>query len=370
MIRIKSPGRICLFGEHQDYLDYPIISMAISKYIYLEAKRNSVKKFEISLPDLNQFMEIPLNNKEIEYTSKRDYLISGYNQFIRKNFRFNKGYKIKITGDIPINAGVASSSALVICWLYFLNFITERKMEPFQMALEGYKTEVKEFQEGGGMMDHFTSVFGNLIFLKPKESKPQLKTYDLTLNGFVLGNSMEKKATIDDLIRTKSSSLRAFEVISSIFPKFDRFSTKLEDLEPYLSSLKEEYKRKIIGNIINRDITTKAKNLIENFIISVKQGINPSVDLDFSKKLGTLLNQHQEQLRDNIKVSTSKINKIIEDCIEAGAYGSKINGSGFGGTMFALFPNSEQILKKTIQKAGGKAYNIKTSYGVETYWKQ
>jgi galactokinase len=367
MIRIKSPGRICLFGEHQDYLDYPIISMAISKYIYLEAERISAKKFEIHLPNLNQIMEIPLNNEELDYSSKRDYLISGYNQFIRKKFRFNKGYKIKITGDIPINAGVASSSALVISWLYFLNFITESKMEPFQMALEGYYTEVKEFQEGGGMMDHFTSVFGNLIFLKPEKSKPQLKTYDLILDGFVLGNSMEKKATVDDLVRTKISSLKAFEIITSVFPKFNRFYTKLEDIEPYLSSIKEEYKRKIIGNIINRDITNKAKNLIENYIISVKQGISPSVDLDFYHKIGTLLNQHQKQLRDNIGVSTSKINKIIEDCLETGAFGCKINGSGFGGTMFALFPNNEQILKETIQKAGGKAYDIKTSYGVETY---
>ena len=94
MIKIKSPGRICLFGEHQDYLDYPIISMAISKYIYLEAESISKKKFEISLPDLNQFIEIPLNDKEQEYVSNRDYLISGYNQFIRKKFRFKKGYKI------------------------------------------------------------------------------------------------------------------------------------------------------------------------------------------------------------------------------------------------------------------------------------
>ena len=68
-------------------------------------------------------------------------------------------------------------------------------MEPFQMALEGYNTEVKEFQEGGGMMDHFTSVFGNLIFLKPEEPKPQLKTYDLTLKGFVLGNNYGKHDT-------------------------------------------------------------------------------------------------------------------------------------------------------------------------------
>jgi galactokinase len=367
MIRIKSPGRICLFGEHQDYLDYPVISMAISKYIYLEAKRISEKKLKINLPNLNQFMEIPLNNEELGYSSKRDYLISGYNQFIRKKFRFNKGYNIKITGDIPINSGVASSSALVICWLFFLNFITERKLEPFQMALEGYNAEVKEFQEGGGMMDHFTSVFGNLIFLKPEESKPQIKTYDLTLDGFVLGNSLEKKATVDDLVRTKFSSLKAFEILQSIFPTFNRFSTKLEDIEPYLSSIKKEYKKKIIGNVINRDITYKAKILIENHNTLVKREINTSVDLEFYKKLGTLLNQHQEQLRDNIGVSTSKINKIIGDCIETGAFGAKINGSGFGGTMFALFPNNEPILKNAIQNAGGKAYNIKTSYGVESY---
>jgi len=80
-----------------------------------------------------------------------------------------------------------------------------------------------------------------------------------------------------------------------------------------------------------------------------------------------LFGEHQEQLRDNIEVSTSKINKIIEECIETGAFGCKINGSGFGGTMFALFRNNERILKKTIQRAGGKAYNIKTSNGVGIY---
>jgi len=67
MIRVKAPGRICLFGEHQDYLNYPTISMAISKYIYLEARRQNLSKFIINLPDVNEHLEIQLNNKEIEY---------------------------------------------------------------------------------------------------------------------------------------------------------------------------------------------------------------------------------------------------------------------------------------------------------------
>ena len=75
--------------------------MAISKYIYLEAESISEKKFEINLPDLNQSIEISLNDKERDYNSKRDYIISGYNQFIRKKIRYNKRFKVKITGFPP-----------------------------------------------------------------------------------------------------------------------------------------------------------------------------------------------------------------------------------------------------------------------------
>ena len=32
---ISSPGRICLFGEHQDYLGLPVIPMAIDRRLYL-----------------------------------------------------------------------------------------------------------------------------------------------------------------------------------------------------------------------------------------------------------------------------------------------------------------------------------------------
>ena len=367
MIKIKSPGRICLFGEHQDYLNYPIISMAISKYIYLQAERISEPKFLINQPDIDSYIEIPLNRGELEYKSNRDYLESGYNQFIRRNCKFKKGYKIKITGDIPINAGVASSSALVIEWLYFLNLISGKELDSFQVALEGYNTEVKEFKEGGGMMDHFTSVFGSLIFLKPEIPKPNLFVYNLLLDGFVLGNSKEKKATVDDLIKTKNATLKAFKLIKEIMPDFNQFHTKLEDIEPYLTNLKKEYSQKIVGNIINRDITFNAKQLIDKQQISISTKKSMRVDNDFYQELGNLLNLHQQQLNENIQISTDKINKIIKNCLKHGALGGKINGSGFGGTMFALLPNNEQLIKNAIEEEGGEGFILKTSSGVEEY---
>jgi galactokinase len=362
MIQIKSPGRICLFGEHQDYLYYPVISMAISKYIYLKAKRIFAPKFLIDLPDVNKNLEITLNNKELEYLSKRDYLKSGYNNFLRKGFKFTKGYRITITGDIPINAGVGSSSALIIAWLYFLNLISEdkKKLDSIQLALEGYKTEVKEFNEAGGMMDHFSSVYGNLLYLELKEPIPNITYKKYNLQGFVLGDSLEKKDTVEDILKVKTVTIKAFEKLKKMMPNFNHYTTSLNEVKRYLPNLKNEYKKKIIGNIINRDITLEAKRLI----FDTDEFSNPPL---FYEKLGNLLNKHHEQLKNNINITTTKIDRMIENCLKNGAKGAKINGSGFGGTIFALLPQNEKSLQTAIEEMAGKAFLINVSEGVKKY---
>ncbi len=367
MIKIKSPGRICLFGEHQDYLSYPVISMAISKYIYLEAKKTNEQKFIVNLPDVHQKLEIKLINKEQEYSTNRDYLKSGFNQFLRSGIKFDNGYKIIIFGDIPINAGVASSSALVMAWLYFLNLISNQRFDLYQLALMGYHSEVTEFNEGGGMMDHYTAAYGNLLYLNPSVPNPDLINYNITLEGFVLGNSMEKKNTVDDLIKIKEASLISIKLMKELMPNFNQFQTKLKDIEPYLPNLNKVYQKKIKGVLINRDLTIQAKSLIDNNLKILNRKNDFRKVYQFYKKLGILLENHQKQLRDNIGVSTDKIDKMLSNCKDIGAYGGKINGSGFGGTMFALYPRNQEKLKNAIEDAKGVAYIIETSKGVDTY---
>ena len=58
---------------------------------------------------------------------------------------------------------------------------------------------------------------------------------------------------------------------------------------------------------------------------------------------------------------------MIRNCLSSGAFGGKINGSGFGGTMFALLPNNEQLIKNAIEEVGGEGHIIQTSNGVEKY---
>jgi galactokinase len=367
MIRLKAPGRICLFGEHQDYLNLPVIAMAISKYIYLEAKRISEPQFLINLPDIDESIEIPLDNRELDYFSKRDYLRSGYNQFLRMGIKFSRGYDIKITGDIPINAGVASSSALVMAWLYFLNTISGTPLkDKLTLANEGYNTEVREFGEAGGKMDFFSGVFGNIIYLDSSTIELIVEKYYLTLNGFVLGDSLEKKDTVEDLIKTKNASLDGFKTLKEINSEFDLFNSKLADVEEFLPSLNKNHQKIIVGQLKNRDLTQGAKKIISDYYNQSNKSEKDK--LIFYQQLGILLSEHHRQLNSNIGISTNKINTMLSECVDNGAFGGKINGSGFGGTMFALTtPGKESALAAAIEDAGGKAYLIKTSKGVEMY---
>ena len=59
----KAPGRVCLFGDHQDYLGLPIIATTINNEIKIEAIQNTSKQFRINKKDIDSTDVIPINLK-------------------------------------------------------------------------------------------------------------------------------------------------------------------------------------------------------------------------------------------------------------------------------------------------------------------
>ena len=57
----KAPGRVCLFGDHQDYLGLPIIATTINNEIKIEATQNSDREFKIIKKDLGSIDVIPID---------------------------------------------------------------------------------------------------------------------------------------------------------------------------------------------------------------------------------------------------------------------------------------------------------------------
>ena len=59
---ISTPGRICLFGEHQDYLGLPVLAMAISLRIKITGEKINDKKVIIRKPDLGEVEAFSLDD--------------------------------------------------------------------------------------------------------------------------------------------------------------------------------------------------------------------------------------------------------------------------------------------------------------------
>ena len=53
-IRVTAPGRICLFGEHQDFLGLPVIACAIELAIEIVAHARPDSIFRLDMPDINE----------------------------------------------------------------------------------------------------------------------------------------------------------------------------------------------------------------------------------------------------------------------------------------------------------------------------
>ena len=344
---VSTPGRICLFGEHQDYLGLPVIAAAISKRIQIEGDFREDTTVHFSLPDVGAEETFELNYPLV-YTKERDYFKSVLNVLHRKGHHLNKGLELTVSGNIPINSGTSSSSALLVSWVNFLNEMYGLGYTQKQVGEITYEAEVLEFSEPGGMMDQYSTAVGNVIYLA---SVPQIniETYARELGTFVLGDSMEPKDTLGILSHVKFGMLGGMKKIQAKYPAFDLATEK--DPAKYRELLSDDEWVLLQSNISDRDLLLEAKAMFEGKI-------------EWSdEKLGSLLNEHQVNLREHKRISTPKINRMIQAALEAGALGGKINGSGGGGCMFAYAPKNPEKVVEAINKEGGKAYIITVDKG-------
>jgi len=349
---VSAPGRICLFGEHLDYLGLSVVTAAINLRITISGQPRDDRKITINLPDIAGQEEIDLD-QPVHYLKERDYFRSSINVLQRHSLQLPSGYHCTVTGNIPINSGTSSSSALVIAWIKFLLTIAEdsRQNDRGEIARLAHEAEVLEFHEPGGMMDHVAAAFGGVLYIDFSANKLMPVSLSARLGSFVLGDSQQPKDTKAILARVKGGALAAMEILHQSDPKLNFRNITQEALERYQRRLTPEQLRLLRAIIINRDITQQAKQLLQQ----------PIIEHD---KLGALLLAHQEQLREGLQISTAKIDRMISAAMEAGALGAKINGSGGGGCMFAYAPDKTELVAEAIARSGGKPYIVTIDDGV------
>jgi len=375
--RVSTPGRICLFGEHQDYLDLPVISAAISLRLSIDASARADTIVRIDAPDIskdftfdiaqaaggNGVSQTPCPTGAANQTGAasptgptgwRRFLLGGVKVLASRGYTFSRGLDCTMRGTIPIRGGTSSSSAMVVSWLNLLARASDQGMPltPEECALTAWQAEVVESGGVGGKMDQYATAVGGLLF---QEFSPATRVEPLpaALGTFVLGDSLAQKDTQGILARVKDRVLGIVRTARAEHPGFTLGSVALADVDHLLSSHTAEERTLIRATLRNRDITREGYDLL--------RGIEPAAG-----ELGAMLDEQHSILAGTLAISTGKIDAMVRAALAAGAAGCKINGSGGGGCMFAYAPDAAEAVAAAIAREGGRPYIITVDEGTRT----
>lgn len=345
MIQISTPSRICLFGEHQDYLGLDVIALAIDlrfsacveprddQQIVIRIRDDKIDTLNVeNTENLYQTYTIDLS-KPIVYGNNRDYLQSTVNVLLKEGYALH-GVNIRMDSTIPIGKGMCSSSTMIVALTKALleSIGHPDKDDPNRIAWLAFAAEVLEFNEPGGMMDHYASALGGLVHLNFTDGTKAFPI-DVQLPGcFILVDSRAQKDTTRILAESKIPQTEAIEQLRPYGVSSVRDFIAKPELEELLDKLDEFHHRKLKAGIENHRLFLQA-------LEGLKNGIAP-------EELGRLIYAHQAQLRDGLGISTPAIDSILETAIQHGAWGGKINGSGGGGCcyVYAATEKADEII--------------------------
>ncbi len=348
-----APGRTCLFGDHQDYLELPVIACAINRHIQLTAFKNNTGLLLINKPDIGEKRIIDLNIP-IGKVEKGDHLLAAIKILQDYDCVPTHGYDITISGNIAINAGTSSSSALMLAWVHFLikAYGCNVPLTKAFLSKISHQAEVAFHGAPGGKMDHYSIGLGHVMYMETG-ADAHYKLFDKQLPGLIVAESGIPKDTTGVLGELKEKALLAIHQIKQKLPAFEIDMAKKADLPKLLKYVSDELGIYLEAAILNHDITQRALREFEK-------------DQWDMQHIGALMSEHHQILKTFLKITVPRIDDMIDGAISAGALGAKIVGSGRGGSIVVLSRDGTQAkVIEALLKAGAKdAYTVVVDQGV------
>ncbi len=361
-----SPGRINIIGEHVDYNHGFVLPAAIDKYICFAVKLSDSESGEFYAADLDQHFVVNIHNELKPVQQKWVNYMLGVIHEIKKQGKKIGGFKIAVSSDIPMGAGLSSSAALECGFAFMLNSIYQLGITREAITLIGQAAEHNFAGVKCGIMDQFASVFGKEEkVIKLNCSTLEYAYYDAKLDDhcFVLFDSCVKHSHLTSGYNDRRNEVdRGINIIKASFSEVKDFRDVTHDMLEYLKA--------DLGEIIFR----RCRYVIEE-ISRVEEAAFALQNQDF-KRLGELLNETHRGLSQDYEVSCRELDFLVKETLkEKGVCGARMMGGGFGGCSINLIKKTEagniivSVQKKYKETFGieMKVYQVNISEGTHQY---
>ncbi|MUP41185.1 galactokinase [Christiangramia aestuarii] len=349
-LKVESPGRINLIGEHTDYNKGFVLPTAINKKIFLRFRKNDTVNFcRIYSQSLDKGFEFRLDKFITKTGGWEDYLLGVTQELLQLSGRL-EGFDCFIESELPVGAGISSSAALECGFAGGLNSLFELNLSDMQIVKLCQKAENDFVGSNCGIMDQFASVMSrkdhvikiDCQSLETEFIPASFKNCKLLL----LNTNVSHNLADSDYNSRREECEAAIEIIQS---------TKLgiTSLRDLTFEALENYKEQLSPKMYDRCLYV----LKENGRVLAAANALKSGNL---QTFGKLMYASHEGLQHHYQVSCKELDFLVDFSRDREyILGSRMMGGGFGGCTINLI--EEEHIKTYIEQVSEayfKNFNI------------
>ena len=365
---VRAPGRLELLGNHTDYNDGLVLSVAVDKYIQIAvAPRNDgkVELISAAFPEPEIFwLDKIVKNPAAPWA---DYLKGVLVQLRNAGVHFT-GFNAAVHGTVPIGAGMSSSAALEVA-----TALAVRQLHPYNPAGKGAAAPARDAR-------------GNLPPLNPAEKMSLAKLCRAAENDFVgvrVGlldqiSSLFGRAAhvmeIDFQSLTVQHAPIAGEAIivcnsgvkhALVAGDYNELREQCEGAAKALgvATLRAVELKQLEAN--KAKLTTRQYQCAHHVVSEIQRVIHASRALlaDDHRQFGEYMFQSHESSRDSLKNSVPELDLLVELARALpGCLGARLTGGGFGGATINLVAHHQA---EKFMAAIARQYEERTGHKME-----
>jgi galactokinase len=352
----RAPGRVNLIGEHTDYNDGFVMPAAINFFTWLAISPRSDSTINIRSRAFSEPVTIVLNGDLRPRHAWSDYVV-GIIEQIRQSGKKLAGADILIQSEVPMGSGLSSSAAIEVAAGFSLLRTNKYAVDRTELALLCQRAENLFVGMRCGIMDQFISCNGTVDHALMLDCRSlDFRLLPLSpASRMVICNTMVKHEHASG-----EYNKRRDECETGVLT-LREFIPEIRALRDVSTRQLEQYREKLPGTIYRRCRHVVTEN-------DRVQRAAKALEQHDMKQFGTLMAQSHASLRDDYEVSSRELDLMVEIANrQAGIFGARMTGGGFGGCTINLVEASQaESFRDNVAKEYKKATGLSPEIYIST----
>ena len=190
----KAPGRLEILGNHTDYNEGTVLSVAVDRAMTVAAAKVEGKTCELYDLVINSTKTFDLD--KLDNPTKGDWsnYVKGVVQEFQKRGYTVPAFKATLKGTVPLSAGMSSSAALEMAFVLVIEKLAGLSLDWKNRALIGQAAENNYVGAKTGLLDQVSSLMGKENQLVYSDFR-SLQVHNVPIpagTAFVVANCMVK----------------------------------------------------------------------------------------------------------------------------------------------------------------------------------